>query len=70
MTEAIYLGLRQTKGIPIDVFNNMFDQNFHAMFKDTIEDLEEKGLVECSQSHCALTPKGMLLLDSIVSTFI
>ena len=69
MTEAIYLGLRQTKGIPIDVFNNMFTQNFHARFKDTIEDLEEKGLVKCSQSHCALTPKGMMLLDSIVSTF-
>jgi oxygen-independent coproporphyrinogen-3 oxidase len=70
MTEAIYLGLRQTKGIPIDAFNNMFNQNFHAMFKDTIEDLEEKGLVKCSQSHCALTPKGMLLLDSIVAMFI
>jgi coproporphyrinogen III oxidase-like Fe-S oxidoreductase len=48
----------------------MFNQNFHAMFKDTIEDLEEKGLVKCSQSHCALTPKGMLLLDSIVAMFI
>ncbi|UCD90025.1 MAG: radical SAM family heme chaperone HemW [Desulfobacterales bacterium] len=69
MIEAIYLGLRQTKGISIDVFNSMFGQNFHARFKDTIEDLAEKGLVKCSQSHCALTPKGMLLLDSVVAVF-
>ena len=70
MTEAIYLGLRQTKGISTAFFNNKFGQNFNALFKDIIKDLEEKRLVKSSHDRCALTPKGMLLLDSIAAAFI
>lgn len=70
MTEAIYLGLRQTTGIAIDIFNNRFDLSFYDAFGDTLEKLEQNKLVQCSPNHCALTPKGMLLLDSIAATFV
>ena len=70
MIEAIYLGLRQTKGISIAFFNEKFGQDFNVLFKDVIKDLEDKGLVQSSQTRCALTPKGMLLLDSIAAAFI
>jgi len=69
MIEAIYLGLRQTKGILIDVFDKKFGVTFKTMFKDTIDVLESKGLIEISQNRCALTSGGMLYLDSIAAMF-
>lgn len=70
MTEAVYLGLRQTRGIAIDVFNDRFEVSFYDAFGDTVERLERDGLARCSPTHCALTPTGMLLLDSIAAMFI
>jgi oxygen-independent coproporphyrinogen-3 oxidase len=70
MIEAVYLGLRQTKGIGVDAFNKKFRVNFEEMHAETIVGLEKKGLVEFSKNRCALTPKGMLYLDSIAAQFI
>ncbi|MBW2239608.1 MAG: hypothetical protein JRF39_11365 [Deltaproteobacteria bacterium] len=70
MTEAVYLGLRQTNGIIVDDFNEKFGVSFQGMFGEVITDLEEKRLMECSQDRCALTSKGMLYLDAIASIFI
>jgi len=70
MIEAICLGLRQTKGIVIDVFDKKFGVSFKRMFEEAISDFEEKGLMEFSQNRCALTHRGMLYLDSIASMFI
>lgn len=70
MIEAIYLGLRQTKGILIDVFDKKFGVTFKTMFKDTIAQLEARGLIKLSQNRCALTFRGMLYLDSVASLFI
>jgi oxygen-independent coproporphyrinogen-3 oxidase len=67
--EAIYLGLRQTKGISVDFFEQKFGQGFNAMFGGVVKDLEEKGLIKFSQNSWALTLKGMLLLDSVVAAF-
>jgi oxygen-independent coproporphyrinogen-3 oxidase len=67
MIEAVYLGLRQTKGIAVDAFNNKFGADFKAMHAEIIADLEKKGLMEFSQNRCALTSKGMLYLDSIAT---
>jgi oxygen-independent coproporphyrinogen-3 oxidase len=70
MIEAIYLGLRQTTGILIHVFDKKFGVTFKTMFKQTVDVLEAKGLIELSQNRCALTCKGMLYMDSIASMFI
>jgi oxygen-independent coproporphyrinogen-3 oxidase len=70
MTEAVYLGLRQTRGISVDTFNEKFGVNFQGMFGEVITDLEEKGLMNFSQGRCALTSKGMLYLDAIASRLI
>ena len=70
MIEAVYLGLRQTKGISVDAFDKKFGVSFKAMFGEITTGLREKGLIKYSQNRCALTPKGMLLLDSIASMFI
>lgn len=69
MLEAVYLGLRQTRGIAVDTFNEKFGVSFRGMFGEVITDLEKKGLMKCLQGRCALTSKGMLYLDAIVSRF-
>lgn len=70
MIEAVYLGLRQAKGIVVDAFDKKFGVDFKALFTGVITDLEEKGLVKMFQNRCALTAKGMLYLDSIAVMFI
>jgi oxygen-independent coproporphyrinogen-3 oxidase len=70
ITEAIYLGLRKTKGILIDAFDKKFGVSFKTLFKDTIDALKSKGLIELSQNRCALTSRGMLYLDSIAAMFV
>lgn len=70
MMEAIFLGLRQTEGINIDAFEEKFGVNFHQRFIVTLRGLEERGLIGTAQNRCALTRKGMLFLDSIVSLLV
>jgi len=69
MIEAVHLGLRQTEGVFIDVFDQKFGVSFKKMFKAVTANLEEKGLIALSQNRCALTTKGMLYLDAIASLF-
>jgi putative oxygen-independent coproporphyrinogen III oxidase len=68
--ETVYLGLRQTKGIALDEFENKFGVNLKARYAGIIADLEEKGMIKYSPTRCALTSKGMLYLDSIAAMFI
>lgn len=70
MIEAIYLGLRQTKGILIDIFDKKFGVSFNEMFEEIISRLEARGLIVISQDRCTLTSRGMLYLDSIAEMFI
>jgi oxygen-independent coproporphyrinogen-3 oxidase len=69
MIEAIYLGLRQTQGIFIEMFDKKFGVSFKTMFEEIINRLEVQGFVEITQNRCALTSKGMLYLDSIAAMF-
>ena len=65
--EAIYLGLRTTRGIDLDEFEKMFDISFLKAFEAKIAELKKEGLIKLSNSHCALTPQGMAYLDSIAA---
>jgi len=70
MTEWIYLGLRQTDGIPVEPFNRRFEADFHRLFGATLRPLVEEGLAWADDRTCRLTTKGMLLLDSVVERFL
>ena len=65
--EAIYLGLRTTRGIDLIGFEKMFELNFIKTYEGKIVDLEKDGLLKLTNTDCALTPKGMAYLDSIVA---
>ncbi|MFO7665539.1 MAG: radical SAM family heme chaperone HemW [Desulfobacterales bacterium] len=70
MIEAIFLGLRQKRGIDICLFNENFNVVFKDLFSDTISYLSKKGLVVIRDNRCALAGKGMVLLDSICAEFV
>lgn len=65
--EAIYLGLRTTRGIDLAGFDKMFALNFLKTFEVKLAGLEKDGLLHLTNTHCALTPKGMAYLDSIAA---
>ncbi len=68
--EAIFLGLRQKCGIDIGFFNEKFNVKFGDIFSETISGLKKKGLISLDKNRCALTKKGMVLLDSICAEFV
>lgn len=69
ITEAVYLGLRQTAGICIDDFNEKFGVEFRSIFEKVITYLKNNRLAEINKNWFALTQNGMLYLNSIVLMF-
>ena len=67
--EAIYLGFRTATGIDLDQFERRFEVDFKGVYQATISELNNEGFLAISDTHCALTPKGMVLLDSITAEF-
>jgi oxygen-independent coproporphyrinogen-3 oxidase len=65
--EAIFLGLRTTRGIDLIGFEKMFGLNFIKTYEGKIVDLEKDRFLKLTNTHCALTPKGMAYLDSIAA---
>ncbi|WDN88398.1 hypothetical protein BuS5_01366 [Desulfosarcina sp. BuS5] len=65
--ESILLGLRTSEGIDIEKFEQRFGSSFYDQFGKTVSYLEEKGYLAAGQARCALTPKGLLLHDSVTA---
>lgn len=67
--EAIYLGFRTADGIDLLKFSNRFGIDFLTTYHKLIEDFQTEGLLHASKTRCALTNRGMVLLDSITEAF-
>jgi oxygen-independent coproporphyrinogen-3 oxidase len=70
IVETIYLGFRTIEGIDLNAFHRKFALNFQEIFKDTLAELKENGLIKISKTNCALSRKGLPFLDSIAVMFI
>lgn len=70
LVEMIFLGLRTSDGISIRKFEETSEKAFGKLFGDILEAPEFKDLMDFSHERLALTPEGMILLDSISSLFI
>jgi oxygen-independent coproporphyrinogen-3 oxidase len=70
MIEAIYLGLRQTRGISLAAFNQKFAVDFTTLFDAVLTDSGLKSLLEVADDYCRLTPQGMLVMDTVVGRFV
>ncbi len=68
--EAIYLGLRMTRGIDLALFRKKFGVDFMETFKEVTSALEKDNYIEVTKNRCALTRQGRAFLDSITSLFI
>ena len=67
--ESLYLGLRKISGIDLLWFNRKYGVDFHSTFKEIIEELSTEGLITISETHCALSDKGLAMLDSVAAMF-
>lgn len=70
MIEAIYLGLRMTRGIDLIDFREEFGINFSQTFNDIIADLAQKNYMKVDANKAFLTRQGRVFLDSITSMFV
>ena len=67
--EFVFLNLRCAAGMPTAEFATRFAGEFAAMFPQVVE-LERDGLLCEAQDHIKLTPKGLLLADSVFASFL
>jgi oxygen-independent coproporphyrinogen-3 oxidase len=70
MTEAVYLGLRLVDGIDMSAFSDRFGIGFKEHFGARSAAFEREELLTTTGGHCRLTPRGMLLLDTIAAAFV
>ena len=68
--EAVYLGLRQTDGIDARAFESRFGTDLHTRFGTRIAPLLQEGLLEQTAHRLRVTPRGMLLLESVVGSIV
>lgn len=68
--EAIYTGLRTTAGIDLARYNRAFSPPFEKHFAALLSRLAQAELAVTGPRRCALTLRGMLLLDSIAEQFV
>lgn len=67
--EFVFLNLRCTDGMPLDVFRDRFDASFAALFPH-VEELERDGLLVCDRDRVRLSPAGLLVADSVFAGFL
>jgi len=70
MMEALYLGLRQTAGIDIPAFEKNYAVDFQTWCGEPLAEMTQEGVLTLADTRCALTPKGMPLLDSVVARLV
>ena len=69
MGEACWLGLRESEGIDTSRFAKRFGEDLVKAFPHT-GTLVDDGLVEWRGSRLALTPRGLLLADSVFASYL
>jgi coproporphyrinogen III oxidase-like Fe-S oxidoreductase len=65
---VLFLHLRQLAGLEFDVFMNRFGSSLTDEFPH-VRDLAAEGLLSEDPQRIALTPKGLLIADSIFASF-
>jgi len=70
LSEYLFLGLRMADGISLDGFAMEFGERLEERFADTVQHLQQAGLLTCSPDRLALTKRGMLLSNQVFVRFI
>ena len=70
MIEALYLGLRQSDGIDLEVFQRKFHMDFKLFFHTALDRFGAENWIDMDDRRCRLTVEGMLFLDHIVDELV
>jgi oxygen-independent coproporphyrinogen-3 oxidase len=65
MAEALILGLRLTEGVALATFEERFGVGLLERYGPAVAELMELGLLELSDGHLRLTPRGLLLANEV-----
>jgi oxygen-independent coproporphyrinogen III oxidase len=66
LLENLMMGLRLADGIPVDQLQSRFGRGFEELFPGLWERWMADGAALPVQSHLRLTPRGMLILDTLL----
>jgi oxygen-independent coproporphyrinogen III oxidase len=69
MFEFFFLGLRKCAGVNLKDFERRFCAEAEAVYPQTIELLTQGGFAALEGCYFSLTPKGMLVADSVMESF-
>ena len=69
MEEFMFLGLRQVKGISIEIFRQVFRYNIFEIYGEILEKLEQENLITISEDRIALTSKGVDVSNAVFVEF-
>ncbi len=70
IAEGIFLGLRKIKGIDLDWFKERFHISLSDSHRDRLTALEAGGLLNTTDHWLRLTPRGILIADTITTSLI
>lgn len=70
MEEQMFLGLRKNDGVNIEQFNQKFEMNMLDVFKEPIEQLIHKQLLQISEGSVQLTREGRFLGNEVFQAFL
>ena len=75
-SEALFLGMRKTRGVCIESFAKRYKKNLLTIYVKEIKELTAMGLIEISASECSyeselrLTRRGLVLSNEVFERFI
>ena len=70
MSETIFMGLRQAKGLSYKRFFKLYGVSFESTYQEVLKHLVEKGLLKTNQEGCQLTQEGRALGNEVFMHFI
>ena len=70
MEEEMFLGLRKTEGVSLQLFNSKFGKSLKEVYGEVLEELSEKGLIFESEGSIKLTGKGVFRGNEVFQQFL
>jgi oxygen-independent coproporphyrinogen-3 oxidase len=70
MEEEMFLGLRKTQGVSLEIFKNKFFVEMTEIFRKPLEEGSAKGLLKVEGGFVRLTERGKLLGNEVFQTFL
>ena len=70
MAEFMFLGLRMTEGVSMDVFEEYFGKKMESIYGDVLKKHLSIGMLEKKESRIYLTRKGIHVSNGVMADFL